>query len=854
MSRIIYLLLICLNLIFLTVGCDGSGSSSDNSEYVSGVAATGAAAANTLVTLTDANGEVKSTISGTDGSYSIEVTGMTAPYVIWFETGGKTIYATDCGSDKVNVTPLSDVVTRAVYQQAGGSGNPDASMIPEGECTTVQDQIKEIIEPVLELYGLDKDTDFISQADFSADTFGLDGIFDDYNMEINEEGSFVFSSKIDNTPIVSVSVEELESPDESIEEEDVTETVILRMLNHIAEETDFESFGGDINIGASAVSSDLNLFITTHNGVSASWSSSNTALIANDGTVTVPDSSAEVTLTLTLNKNGYSVTREFELIVQNIDGDVAADYTALTFDSIKGSNTSDDSVSTDLTLPSSGTNGTTISWDSSDTNYISDSGEVTTPAAADGDQSVTLTATISKGSSEQEKEFDFTVVVSDDDAVEAAVADLTFDSFKGNNASLTTIKTDLSLPDSGSNGTEITWVSNNTTYLANDGTVTRPTDADQSVTLTATITKDSVNTTKDFNLTVKVYTFTLVSPGFYHTLAIREDGTLWAWGLNSDGQLGVNDTNDKTSPTQVGTASNWVAVTSGDSHSLAVNSNGELYTWGSNSNGQLGNENTGTNELAPARIGSASNWASVASGSNHSLAINTDGELYAWGSNGSGELGLNDNADRDAPAIVGGASNWNSVAARGSFTLALNTDGEIYSWGENGNGQLGLGGIGNTNTPGKVTASNWESIAAGSNHSLAINTNGELYSWGKNSDGQLGLGNTNEEHSPTKVDGASNWASISAGSVHSLAVNTNGELYAWGDNGSSQLGFDSSGSDVDSPTLVGTNWESVSAGGEHSVAISSVGFVWTWGLNWFGQIGNGTTDDQAVPLQVAPAP
>ncbi|MDO7854505.1 RCC1 domain-containing protein, partial [Hymenobacter convexus] len=284
---------------------------------------------------------------------------------------------------------------------------------------------------------------------------------------------------------------------------------------------------------------------------------------------------------------------------------------------------------------------------------------------------------------------------------------------------------------------------------------------------------------------------TRVSAGGNHSLSIHPDGTLWAWGNNASGQLGngaiggINPT-----PTQVGTATNWASVSAGSVHTLAVRTDGTLWAWGSNSNGQLGTG--GGSSATPVQVGAATNWASVSAGSVHSLAVRTDGTLWAWGNNASGQLGTGGgNGNNPTPTQVGAATSWASVSAGANHSLAVRTDGTLWAWGNNASGQLGNNAIGGSSaTPVQVGAdTNWASVSAGSNHSLAVGTDGALWAWGSNSNGQLGNGTVGASYSIRRQVGtATNWASVSAGNAHTLAVRTDGTLWAWGTNASGQLG------------------------------------------------------------------
>jgi alpha-tubulin suppressor-like RCC1 family protein len=343
------------------------------------------------------------------------------------------------------------------------------------------------------------------------------------------------------------------------------------------------------------------------------------------------------------------------------------------------------------------------------------------------------------------------------------------------------------------------------------------------------------------NLDPQDISFSKVSAGSSHSLAITTSGELWAWGLNSSGQLGLGDVTARTSPTRVGTATNWAQASAGGAHSLAITTSGELWAWGNNSSGQLGRGDTTTPQTTPIQIGSATNWVQVIAGANHSLAITTSGELWAWGANASGQLGRgNTTSPQTSPIRIGTATNWASVNAGANHSLAITTSGELWAWGLNTNGQLGRGNTTSPQTsPIQVgTATNWAQATGGDAHTIAITTSGELWAWGSNVNGRLGVGDTTQRTSPTQVGTATNWAQASAGGAHSLAITTSGELYAWGSNLNGRLGVGDTTQRI-LPTQVGTatNWAQASAGTSHSLAITTSGELWAWGLNTNGRLG-----------------
>jgi alpha-tubulin suppressor-like RCC1 family protein len=341
-------------------------------------------------------------------------------------------------------------------------------------------------------------------------------------------------------------------------------------------------------------------------------------------------------------------------------------------------------------------------------------------------------------------------------------------------------------------------------------------------------------------------------------------GELYGTGRNNSGDLGVGDTTQRTVFTQSGLSNNWVKVACGSYHSLAINSLGELYTYGENDNGQLGLGDT-TDRNVPTKVGTSTDWIKVAGGGGtfygHSFAINLSGELYAWGYNYSSQLGLGDTTTRNVPTRVGEASDWNTIATGwgsgtgnriSAHTLAINSSGELYAWGYNVNGQLGLGDTTDRNVPTKVgTATDWITVACGQLHSLAINSSGELYAWGYNEYKQLGLDDTTDRNTPTRVGEASNWIDISCTAQCSAAINSLGELYMWGRNAYGELGL---GDKVTRgiPTKVGSaaNWVSIACGHGQSLAYNSLNQLYAWGSNGYGELGLNDKAERLSPTLV----
>ncbi len=326
-----------------------------------------------------------------------------------------------------------------------------------------------------------------------------------------------------------------------------------------------------------------------------------------------------------------------------------------------------------------------------------------------------------------------------------------------------------------------------------------------------------------------------IAGGDDHTIALKTDGTLWSWGRNSYGQLGVNNTTDRSTPvTTLLGGTNWKSIAGGNNYTIALKTDGTLWTWGDNSSGQLGVNDTTSRSTPVTTLLGGTNWKSIAGGNTHTIAIKTDGSLWTWGSNYAGQLGVNNTVTRSTPVttLLGG-NNWKSIAGGSGHTVALKTDGTLWTWGDNSSGQLGVNNTTTRSTP--VTTllggTNWKSIAgaivgadgAGENI-IALKTDGSLWTWGSNFFGQLGVNNTTDRSTPvTTLLGGTNWKSISGGGGHFAALKTDGTLWTWGNNSRGQLGVNNTTSRLTPVTtlLGGTNWKSISGGETHTIALTA---------------------------------
>lgn len=331
-----------------------------------------------------------------------------------------------------------------------------------------------------------------------------------------------------------------------------------------------------------------------------------------------------------------------------------------------------------------------------------------------------------------------------------------------------------------------------------------------------------------------------LAAGANHSLAIKQDGSLWAWGYNLNGQLGDGSTTGRNVPGQIMTG--VVAVAAGANHTLAIKTDGSLWAWGYNGNGQLGDGSTTQRLRAVPVLDNGrpmTGVVAVAAGANHSVAIKTDGSLWAWGLNGDGQIGNGTTVRSLIPVRVidGGTS---AVAVGATHTLALKTDGTLWGWGRNANGQIGKGDTYNRLSPVSIMTG-VRAVAAGDSHSLAIKTDGTLRAWGANARGQLGDNSTTDRLAPIQVQGLTGVTEVAAGDLYSLARKTDGSLWAWGYNDVGRLGDGTTTQRLLPVRVSVLNVVTAMDGGAgHSLALRPDGTLWAWGNNWHGQIGNGT--------------
>lgn len=326
----------------------------------------------------------------------------------------------------------------------------------------------------------------------------------------------------------------------------------------------------------------------------------------------------------------------------------------------------------------------------------------------------------------------------------------------------------------------------------------------------------------------QIYTRTVSAWG-YHTISTKTDGRLYASGYCPDGQAGTGDIGIVCPAKPVGDDLDWARVSAGYNHTMALKTDGSLYGWGNNNFCELGQVPcTREDVLTPERIGEDNDWVQVAAGLNYTMAIKADGSLYGWGSNDSYKIGIGTSpVTITEPTRVGTENDWAFVATGAYHTIAIKTDGSLYAWGSNNVYQLGDGTNIYKSSPTQIGEDNdWESVTCSWYHNLAIKTDGSLYSWGNDRLASTGI-------VPGLVDETHDWASIATGGNCSLAVTTDGALYAWGDNSAGQLGIPTSVNSVNTITRIGedNDWVYVAAGVDFSLGLKSNQKLYGWGKN-----------------------
>jgi len=289
-----------------------------------------------------------------------------------------------------------------------------------------------------------------------------------------------------------------------------------------------------------------------------------------------------------------------------------------------------------------------------------------------------------------------------------------------------------------------------------------------------------------------------VAAGEYHTIALTSDGKVMAWGQNKLGQVGNGLTDDVSSYAVVTVAggsplANVIAIAAGSYHNLALTADGKVYAWGSNSNGQLGVGGNSAIQSRAVEIQGLPAITAIAAGAFHSLVRTGDGRLFGWGANFYGALGTAVATETNLPtAIMPDVTNVIHIGAGAYHSMAVKADGSAWAWGWNGYGQLGDGTVTTRATAAPIQGlSGARALSASlliAGNCAGATSAGTLETWGANSFGQLGSGGFANRAIPSFVNGLPQIASFATGGYHTVAATVDGPIYVWGYNGYGQLG------------------------------------------------------------------
>jgi alpha-tubulin suppressor-like RCC1 family protein len=332
--------------------------------------------------------------------------------------------------------------------------------------------------------------------------------------------------------------------------------------------------------------------------------------------------------------------------------------------------------------------------------------------------------------------------------------------------------------------------------------------------------------------------------------------SLYGWGQNQSGELGVNSVVHHSSPIQIpGTTWTTLAHTTGDSgHNTVIKSDGTLWVFGNAPFGQLG-QNDRTKYSSPVQV-PGTTWTTSGAGDRYTMATKSDGTLWVWGYNLNGRLGLNNLTNYSSPVQIPGTT-WGTgpyqLAPLSTSGSAIKTDGTLWMWGRNNNGNLGINDATDYSSPKQVPGTTWRSIGGSFGAVLATKTDNTLWAWGYGGEGQLAQNSVVQYSSPVQIPGTT-WGEVTSyggwGTVS--VIKTDGTLWNWGNNDNGSAAQNNTNDGYSSPVQVpGTTWKQCDRGDNGGVvAVKTDGTLWSWGKNHAGQGGRNDAIDRSSPVQI----
>jgi alpha-tubulin suppressor-like RCC1 family protein len=287
----------------------------------------------------------------------------------------------------------------------------------------------------------------------------------------------------------------------------------------------------------------------------------------------------------------------------------------------------------------------------------------------------------------------------------------------------------------------------------------------------------------------------LVAAGAVSTCGSRRSAGVWCWGDNSQRQLGFDDAVRRMVPTRLDWAVSLVSMQGDFGTVCGASANGALHCWGDNDEGQLAQNDPfpgpGVDRSAAVEVPGITAPRSIGTSQGSTCAIDAAGRLFCWGRNSNGEVGIGtiDPAQLRTPQRVGAFSDWSMVDGGQSHACGLREGGELWCWGENDGGQLGVAGMARSLVPVRVgTEADWTWVSANALHTCGVRRPGTLWCWGRNVEGQLGVGDFSNRTTPTRAGTATDYTQVSAGRFHTCALRTDGAVLCAGENAAGQLG------------------------------------------------------------------
>ncbi len=341
----------------------------------------------------------------------------------------------------------------------------------------------------------------------------------------------------------------------------------------------------------------------------------------------------------------------------------------------------------------------------------------------------------------------------------------------------------------------------------------------------------------------------MVLVGNFHTCALDENSHLFCWGANEYGEAGNGSYDEEIySPCAIGDM-RWKQIAPGNDYTCGITQDDDLYCWGRSFWGQTGTSQSETNDgvHVPTQVVQGGKWKDIATGTEHTCGIKTDGTLWCWGTNYSGQLGVGEQGDlKSRPIKVAtDIADWVSVDVDYQQSCAIRSTGAMYCFGRLYNEEFNFDQFKKEPVP-VFEGTTWKAIALGQEYRCGVQSDDGLYCWGKNNDGQLGFGQRNANYKKMQRIGSDTWKQVAAGELHTCGVTLSGELYCWGYQQGGRLG---NGKNVKehalTPQKIGdhNNWISVSVGEWHTCALNQEGEIYCFGTNDYGQVGVGAKDD-----------